>query len=143
MLLLLAAQAQAQIARWPLMRVPEASEPVRLQSLAIRGAVSGSMAETTVRMVFFNPNLRQLEGTLEFPLAEGQQLTGFSLDIEGALRPAVPVEKNAGARFWRPRSVAASIRACWSRPRAISSACACIRFRPAAAARWSCAMSKR
>ncbi|WP_229506504.1 VIT domain-containing protein [Massilia sp. BJB1822] len=100
MLLLLAAQAQAQaqaqIARWPLMRVPEASEPVRLQSLAIRGAVSGSMAETTVRMVFFNPNLRQLEGTLEFPLAEGQQLTGFSLDIDGALRPAVPVEKKRG-----------------------------------------------
>ncbi|WP_256077480.1 VIT domain-containing protein [Massilia sp. YIM B04103] len=98
LLLLLAAQAQAQaqVVRWPLMRVPEASEPVRLQSLAIRGAVSGSMAETTVRMVFFNPNLRQLEGTLEFPLAEGQQLTGFSLDIDGALRPAVPVEKKRG-----------------------------------------------
>lgn len=96
LLLVLTLPAQAQIMRWPLMRVPEATEPVRLQSLAIHGAVSGSMAETTVRMVFFNPNPRQLEGTLEFPLAEGQQLTGFALDIDGALRPAVPVEKKRG-----------------------------------------------
>ena len=44
-------------------------------------------------MEFFNPNRRVLEGKLQFPLRAGQVVTGFALDIDGALRDAVPVEK--------------------------------------------------
>jgi hypothetical protein len=33
---------------------------------------------------------------LQFPLLEGQQVTGFALDMDGHLRPAVPVEKAKG-----------------------------------------------
>jgi Ca-activated chloride channel family protein len=74
----------------------KAATPIVLQRLAISAEISGGMAETTVRMEFFNPNRRQLEGNLQFPLADGQQITGFALDIDGVLRPAVPVDKARG-----------------------------------------------
>lgn len=73
--------------------------PLRLQSLDIDGSVSGGMALTRVRMVFFNPNQRALEGRLQFPLLPGQQITAFALDVEGQLRPAVPVEKVKGRQI--------------------------------------------
>ncbi|WGG48632.1 VIT domain-containing protein [Rugamonas sp. DEMB1] len=73
--------------------------PLRLQSLDIDGSVSGGMALTRVRMVFFNPNQRALEGRLQFPLLPGQRITAFALDVEGQLRPAVPVEKAKGRQI--------------------------------------------
>lgn len=79
-----------------LVQTAAGAEPIELRSLSIRAELSGGMAETTVRMVFFNPNRRQLEGTLQFPLLDGQQITAFALDIEGKMRPAVPVEKGRG-----------------------------------------------
>ena len=75
-------------------------KPIQLQSLRIGSVISGGMAETTVRMVFFNPNSRALEGQLQFPLLAGQQITEFALDIEGKLRPAVPVEKAKGRKIF-------------------------------------------
>ncbi|SFF87114.1 hypothetical protein SAMN05518865_105273 [Duganella sp. CF458] len=85
----------------PLIRsITSGSEsPVRVQSAAVQTVVSGGMAETTVKLVFYNPNLRQLEGDLQFPLGEGQQVTGFALDIGGELRPAVPIEKERGRQI--------------------------------------------
>ncbi|WP_394781545.1 VIT domain-containing protein [Undibacterium sp.] len=75
-------------------------QPIQLQSLQLKTDINGRLAETTVEMVFFNPNPRQLEGNLQFPLQEGQQITGFALDMEGALRPAVPVEKAKGRQVF-------------------------------------------
>ncbi|MES3024327.1 MAG: VIT domain-containing protein [Pseudomonadota bacterium] len=82
----------------PLPRLMEsaAEKPITLQRLHISGEISGGLAETTVRMVFFNPNARQLEGNLQFPLLEGQQISAFALDIDGLLRPAVTVGKAKG-----------------------------------------------
>lgn len=74
----------------------QGAQPIEVQKLEIASAISGSMAETTVRMVFYNPNRRQLEGNLQFPLADGQQITAFALDVNGAMRPAVPVGKAQG-----------------------------------------------
>ncbi|WP_426342448.1 VIT domain-containing protein [Pseudoduganella sp. S-14] len=73
--------------------------PVRVQSAAVQTVISGGMAETTVKLVFYNPNNRQLEGDLQFPLGEGQQVTGFALDVGGELRPAVPIEKERGRQI--------------------------------------------
>ncbi|MES2899287.1 MAG: VIT domain-containing protein [Pseudomonadota bacterium] len=73
-----------------------AGEAIQIQQLSIHAEISGGMAETTVRMVLFNPNHRQLEGSVEFPLAEGQQISAFALDINGEMRPAVPVGKARG-----------------------------------------------
>ena len=73
---------------------------IELQQLTIKAGISGGMAETSVRMVFFNPNQRQLEGNLQFPLADGQQISAFALDIDGNMRPAVPVDKARGRQVF-------------------------------------------
>lgn len=76
------------------------SDPIEVRELSISAGISGGMAETTVKMVFFNPNGRQLEGNVQFPLADGQQITAFALDIDGVLRPAVPVDKARGRQVF-------------------------------------------
>jgi tetratricopeptide (TPR) repeat protein len=92
------AQASAPLPPLPPPRLvaAHAQTPVRLQSLRINAEISGGLAQTTVEMVFYNPNAVQLEGELQFPLLPGQRVTAFALDIDGALRPAVPVEKAKG-----------------------------------------------
>ena len=92
------AAANAQLAplpvsRTPVLQVSGAEQPVRLESLKIDVEVAGGAAETRVRMVFFNPNARILEGKLQFPLAPGQIVSGFALDVDGRMRTAVPVDK--------------------------------------------------
>lgn len=77
-----------------------AERAIELKSLRLASEVSGGMAQTTVEMVFFNPNGRNLEGNLQFPLLDGQQISAFALDIEGKLRPAVPVEKAKGQQIF-------------------------------------------
>ncbi|MFZ2968754.1 MAG: VIT domain-containing protein [Sulfuricurvum sp.] len=86
----------AYAAHSTLMETIGGEKPITLQTLSITTDVSGSMAKTTLRMAFYNPNARQLEGNLHFPLPEGAHVIGFALDFEGKMRPAVPVEKNRG-----------------------------------------------
>ena len=85
----------APIVAWrpPVLQVQGAEQPIRLASLQVEVEVAGGAAETRVQMVFFNPNQRVLEGKLQFPLAPGQVVSGFALDVDGRLRAAVPVEK--------------------------------------------------
>ncbi|UOD29467.1 DUF2135 domain-containing protein [Massilia violaceinigra] len=71
-------------------------DPIELRQLTIQANISGSMAQTTVRMEFYNPNPRQLEGNLQFPLLDGQRIGAFALDIGGRMRPAVAVAKARG-----------------------------------------------
>jgi hypothetical protein len=97
--------------RAPTLQVQGAEQPVRLASLQVDVEVSGGAAETRVQMVFFNPNSRILEGKLQFPLAPGQVVSGFALDVDGRLRAAVPVEKA------RAQQVFEDIRAAPRRPR--------------------------
>ena len=87
------ATAHAQIARAPVLQVSGAEQPVRLSTLNVDVEVAGGAVETRVRMVFFNPNARILEGKLQFPLAPGQIVSGFALDVDGRMRTAVPVDK--------------------------------------------------
>ncbi len=77
-----------------------ADSPVVVQAVRIEAELSGSRALTTVEMTFFNPNARVLEGELQFPLLDGQQVTGIALDIDGKLREAVPVEKAKGQQVF-------------------------------------------
>lgn len=73
-----------------------AEKPVALESVKISTDIRGSLAVTSVEMRFFNPNARQLEGELEFPLLDGQRVVGMAMDVDGKLREAVPVEKTRG-----------------------------------------------
>lgn len=92
------AQETAQIARPP--RPPQIwldpalkQQPIQLQDVAIDIRIQGFVASTRLDLTFFNPNARVLEGELVFPLAEGQSITGYALDVAGKLRQGVVVEK--------------------------------------------------
>lgn len=73
---------------------------MQLESVDIRTDVLGRFAHTRIELVFRNPNARVLEGELQFPLAPGQMVTGFALDIGGEMRPAVPVDKAKGQQVF-------------------------------------------
>lgn len=77
----------------PLIRAAEAKIPISLREAKLDVEIHGSLARTTVLLTLHNPNDRLLEGNLEFPLQPGQQVSAFALDIDGALRDAVPVPK--------------------------------------------------
>jgi hypothetical protein len=76
--------------------VPDAKLPIRLQLLDVQAEWLGRTVSTRIELQLFNPNARVLQGELQFPLAPGQSVSGFALDIDGELRPAVPVEKTRG-----------------------------------------------
>ena len=116
----------------PLLIAPAAEQAVQLRHARIEGEVQAGVAQTRITLEFHNPNRRVLEGELQFPLADGQQITGFALDINGEMRDAVPVARTAAARCSRKSPAVVSIRACWNRPPATSSACASTRCRPVA-----------
>ena len=63
----------------PLIETIKGEQAIELQGLKIQSDISGSLAETTVRMTFYNPNNRALEGKL---------------------RQAVPVEKAKGRQVF-------------------------------------------
>lgn len=84
----------------PLLVAPEAQTPIALESARVEGEIAGGLARTSIELVFRNPNARVLEGELQFPLRDGQQIAGFALDIDGVLRPAVPVPKAKGQQVF-------------------------------------------
>ncbi|WP_439589640.1 VIT domain-containing protein [Hydrogenophaga sp.] len=79
---------------------PEARLPVELRRVDVRAEIVGRSVNTRVELELYNPNARVLEAELQFPLLEGQSVTGFALDIDGELRPAVPVEKVKGRQVF-------------------------------------------
>ncbi len=66
---------------------------LKLSSLKIDVSITGNFATTTYDMKFYNGLDRVLEGELVFPLAEGQSVSKFAMDVNGKLRAAVVVEK--------------------------------------------------
>jgi len=68
-------------------------QPIQLQDVAIDIRIQGFIANTRLDLTFRNPNARVLEGEFVFPLAEGQSITGYALDVDGKLRQGVVVEK--------------------------------------------------
>ena len=74
------------------------ANPMVLQDLSIDILVIGQTAVTTMEMTFYNPNTRVMEGEFQFPLANGQQVSRFALDINGKLREGVVVDKALGRK---------------------------------------------
>jgi len=77
----------------PLIVSRDAEIPVGLRAASMSVETDGSLARTTLLLTLYNPNDRVMEGTLEFPLQPGQQVSAFALDVGGVLRDAVPVPK--------------------------------------------------
>jgi len=70
------------------------SEHLGLSKLAVETRLLGPLAETRMTMTFANPHNRVLEGELYFPLPEGSTVSGYALDIKGAMIDGVVVEKH-------------------------------------------------
>ena len=75
-------------------------QPIQLRAATVDVDFFGDQARTSVELRLFNPNPRILEGELQFPLQEGQVVTGFALDVNGRLRDAVPVPKAKGQEIF-------------------------------------------
>jgi len=75
-------------------------QPIQLRAATVEVDLFGDQARTSVELRLFNPNPRILEGELQFPLQEGQVVTGFALDVNGRLRDAVPVPKAKGQEIF-------------------------------------------
>ena len=92
--------AAAQAAGQGLLTVAGAEREVQLEHAQLHSRVAAGLGETRIELLFRNSNNRVLEGNLEFPLADGQQVTAFALDIDGVLRDAVPVPKDQGRQVF-------------------------------------------
>ena len=73
-------------------------DTIRLDNLKIDIKIIGQIAITTLDMTYYNNNSRVMEGEFNFPLAEGQSVSRFALDINGILREGVVVEKEKGRK---------------------------------------------
>lgn len=69
---------------------------IKLSHLSVKSEIVGNLAVTTYKMRFYNETSRILEGELIFPLAQGQSVTNFAMDVNGKMRNAVIVEKELG-----------------------------------------------
>jgi Ca-activated chloride channel homolog len=76
------------------------STPLGLAKLRTEVRIFGSVAETTTTMTFTNPTHRAMEGDLYFPLPEGATISGYALDINGAMIDGVTVEKHEARRVF-------------------------------------------
>src|SRR5262245_4822552 len=78
-----------------LVRIAEESpsQPLAIEKMAVEVKATAFLAETTTTLTFRNANPRALEGELVFPLPEGSTLSGYALDVEGALVDGVVVEQ--------------------------------------------------
>ena len=74
------------------------ANPMELRELSVDILVVGQTAVTTMEMTFYNPNTRVMEGEFQFPLADGQQVSRFALDINGKMREGVVVDKGLGRK---------------------------------------------
>lgn len=99
------AQAQQRIGvlqPMPALRLiaPQARQPIELRRIGVEAQIAGLAVATRITFEVYNPNALALEAELEFPLLDGQSVTGFALDINGDMRPAVPVPKAKGQQVF-------------------------------------------
>lgn len=66
---------------------------LQISKLHIDVAVTGNIATTTFDITFYNPASKILEGEFDFPLADGQNISRYALEIGDELREGVVVEK--------------------------------------------------
>lgn len=67
--------------------------PMQTRELSIVAEVRGLYATVETTLVFHNPNGRDLEGELVFPLPDGAAVCGYALDIGGRMVDGVVVKK--------------------------------------------------
>ncbi len=79
----------------PVLKVLVDSSMVALQmwKLNVEIKITGNIATTIFDVTYYNGTDKVLEGEFDFPLADGQSICRYALDINGVLREGVVVEK--------------------------------------------------
>jgi len=72
------------------------SVPLKLSILKVDVHIIGNLVQTTMEMVFYNDFRRDLEGQFYFPLAEGQSVNRFAMQVGDEIREGVVVGKTKG-----------------------------------------------
>lgn len=91
----------AQRTNFPEISIPnEKDEPIELSDLHISVYVIENIATTTFEMKFYNPNRRVMEGELNFPLSNGTSISRFALEVNGAMREGVVVDKQKATQVF-------------------------------------------
>lgn len=75
-------------------------DAIRLYEVERKTETLGNYSATTIEYIIENKTSRVLQGELEFPLMEGENVSGFSLDINGIQRKAVAIEKQKGRKVF-------------------------------------------
>jgi len=83
-----------------LVKGTDRSEPLELRTVAIEARVVGHLAETRMTLTFHNPQSRALAGDLYVPLPAAATVTGYALDVNGAMVDGVVVEKEEARRIF-------------------------------------------
>lgn len=71
----------------------QAESEIVLKALDIKVEISGLYSSTTQTMTFYNPNHRDLEGELTFPMPDNASVCGYALDVDGELVDGVIIPK--------------------------------------------------
>jgi len=70
-------------------------KPLMLIASEVTVNCYGSVAETSVKMSFYNPNPWRMGGEVDFRLSNGCTLTGFAFETEpGIMREGVPIDRS-------------------------------------------------
>ena len=88
--------------RPPALVVTESNRPVPLaiSQVDVDVRILGFVAETRMTLVFHNRQNRALAGDLYFPLPVGATVSGYALDINGAMVDGVIVDKDKGRQVF-------------------------------------------
>jgi Ca-activated chloride channel family protein len=76
------------------------STPLAIFKVDVDVRVVGFVAETRMTIVFYNRLNRPLAGDLYFPLPVGSTVSGYALDVNGAMVDAVAVDKDKGRQVF-------------------------------------------
>ncbi|MBK8786660.1 MAG: hypothetical protein IPN43_09265 [Chitinophagaceae bacterium] len=79
----------------PVLKVLVDTSMIALQiaKLDVDIKVTGNIATTVFDIMYYNATDKVLEGEFDFPMADGQNISRYALDINGVLREGVVVEK--------------------------------------------------
>lgn len=70
--------------------------PLDIRGFSIDVVVEDGFARTTVDQTYFNPRIRQIEGTYAFPLPHGAALSRLAMYVDGTRMEGAVVERSRG-----------------------------------------------
>jgi hypothetical protein len=77
----------------PRMTVAGTQTILEIEEASVKVQVTGSVVSTEMELMFRNPTARMVEGEFVLPLPAGATVSSYALEVNGALREAVAVEK--------------------------------------------------